>query len=252
MCVRTVALATIVSFSASLVSITAQARPVQTVAGQQKKAKGKGKRGGQQAQPPPIEALPEPALEAPAPAAPPADLSNPPALSTKYKGVAVLPVSATDVGDEMVRAIEQSLLNEIDEKGGYRAISPRDVASEVSTYQLDADKCAVDDVACFGRVGRFARAHYALVTRLGVFGGTVNISIRLIDTQTAAETSRVADSLSDKADERAAQIHRLAVQLFSPTEYVGTLIIKSDESGADVYLNDKLVGTTRSSSRSRT
>src|SRR5262249_55231762 len=43
---------------------------------------------------------------------------------------------------------------------------------------------------------------------------------------------------------RAAQLHRLTVQLFTPAEYVGTLIIKSDEAGADIYLNDRLVGTT--------
>jgi hypothetical protein len=68
--------------------------------------------------------------------------------------------------------------------------------------------------------------------------------MRLIDTQTASELGRVAEALSEKADERAGQLHRLAVQLITPADYVGTLIVKSDETGADIYLNDRLVGTT--------
>lgn len=155
-----------------------------------------------------------------------------------------MPFETSDLSDESLRTIETSLLNEIDEKSGMRAISPRDVTSESATYQLSITQCGHEDVGCIARVARFARAHMAVVTRISAFGGVVSMSLRLVDTQTAKEIGRVAETLSDKEAERASQIHRMTVQLFAPAEYVGTLVVKSDEAGADVYLNDKLVGTT--------
>ena len=174
----------------------------------------------------------------------PGTTAAPPALSTKYRAVAILPIDASDVGEDTVRAIEQSLTAEIDEKSGFRAVSPRDVASEAASYNLTPSACGSEDVACWSQVARYARAHLAVVTRIAAFGGVVNMSMRLLDAQTGSEVGRVAQPLSDKTDERAAQVHRMTVQLFTPADFVGTLIVKSDEAGADIYLNDKLVGTT--------
>ena len=228
MCVRTVAVATLVAFSAMLLPLDAVAAP--------KKGRASAPRA-QKAKAAPVEAPPvEPAAAAPS--------AEPPPLSTKYKAVALMPIESTDLGNEALRGIETSLLNEIDERGGMRAVTPRDVVADDASYNLNPKDCGYEDVACLAHAARFARSHMAVVTRVSAFGGVVNLSLRLIDAQTEKEIGRVAEALSDKTDERAAQLHRMTVQLFSPSEYVGTLVVKSDEGGADVYLNDKLVGTT--------
>lgn len=183
--------------------------------------------------------IPELPLEPPPPALP-----SPPALPAgKQRVVALLPFEATGIDDDLLHAIEGSLLNEIDEKRGYRAVSPRDVQAEISAYGLDATTCA-GEARCLATAGRYARAHLAIATRVAAFGGTINVSMRLIDTQSATESGRVAEPLADEPDERAQALHRLTVQLLTPDQYVGGLVIKSPEAGADIYLNDKLVGVT--------
>ena len=246
MCLRTVALATTMAFLATGTAAEVAASPERVaVAGKRapsKKAKASSKRP-----PPPEPELEAPALEEPpkpASAATPVASQGPPTLSTKYRAVAILPFDTSDVGESLIRSIEQALINEIEDKGGFRAVSPRDVVSEAASYDMSPGKCANEDVACWAQVARHARAHLAIVTRVAALGGVLNLSLRLLDAQTGSEVGRVAEALSEKTDERAAQMHRMAVQLFTPAEYVGTLIVKSDEAGADIYLNDKLVGTT--------
>ncbi len=242
MWLRTVALA------ATLAVVT----PSATVAAPAKRpaaasASKRGKNAGKPEAPPATPDLEEPPKPEPAASPPPAlaqPSSGPPALSTKYRAVALLPFGAEGIGESTERGVEQALINEIDDKSGFRAVSPRDVVSEAATANLSPSRCGSEDMACFAQVARYARAHLAIVTRIAALGGVINMSMRLLDTQTGSEVGRVADALSDKADERAAQLHRMSVQLFSPAEYVGTLIVKSDEPGADIYLNDKLVGAT--------
>lgn len=233
MWLRTVALATTLAVLTAPDAGAATKRPAATSASKKTKSSK-------------VEAPPTPALEEPPKLEPVAatPASGPPTLSTKYRAVAILPLGAEGIGESTERSVEQALINEIEDKSGFRAVSPRDVVSEAATSNLNPAMCASEDMACFAQVARYARAHLAIVTRIAAFGGVVNVSMRLLDTQTGSEVGRVADALSDKADERAAQLHRMSVQLFTPAEYVGTLIVKSDEAGADIYLNDKLVGTT--------
>ncbi len=241
MCSRTVALATTMVFLALGDIGHAGAAPERVAAA--------GRRATAKKPKPQTKRVVEPELEAPPLEEPPkpaeaSGVPGPPALSNKYRAVAILPFEASDVGESLIRSIEQALTSEIEDKGGFRAVSPRDVVSEASSYNLDPSKCPSEDVGCWAQVARHARAHLAIVTRVAALGGVLNLSLRLLDAQTGSEVGRVAEALSDKVDERAAQIHRMAVQLFAPADYVGTLIVKSDEAGADIYLNDKLVGTT--------
>ncbi len=180
--------------------------------------------------------------EAP-PAPPPASLPPPPALPDKYKAVAVLPAVGLDVDADLVHAVEHSLTSEIDEHPGMRAVSPQDVQNDLSAHGLDALACEGDSV-CLARAGRYARAHLAFAARIASLGGTLNVSLRLIDTASAQEIGRVADPVSDDPAERAQELHRMAVQVLAPDTFVGSLAISSPVAGAEVYLDDKLVGTT--------
>jgi hypothetical protein len=123
-----------------------------------------------------------------------------------------------------------------------RSISPQDVRSDLGNYNLPSE--CEDDLGCIARAGRYARGHLALDTRIAALGGTISVSMRLVDTTAQEEVSRVADPVSEDANERAQELHRLAVQLLSPDSYVGALQIKCRTDGAEVYLDDKLMGTS--------
>lgn len=171
------------------------------------------------------------------------NLPAPPALPDRYTAIALLPIEAIEVSDDLLRQVESALLTEIDELAGTRSVTPADVGNDLKTYGLDASRCE-GDVVCLARAGRYARAHRALSVQLAALGGTLSIAMQIIDTVAGAEINRVAETLSDDATERAGQLHRLAVQLLTPETYIGTLIVDCALPDADVYLDDVLVGIT--------
>jgi hypothetical protein len=174
----------------------------------------------------------------------PADLPDPPPLPKgNTQVVAVLPLQALDVTDEITRSLELALYAEVEETAGLSAVSPNDVLNDLSNYGFDPSVCE-GNVPCLAKAGRYARCHLALETRVAAIGGTLSISMRLVDTQTGAEVGRVADPVSEDPKERSQELHRLAVQLLAPDTYIGSLNIKAAQDGAEIYLDDRLIGTT--------
>jgi hypothetical protein len=186
---------------------------------------------------------PSPSPSPAAAAAPEPALPPPRALPTHYRAVAVLPLVGIDVGIDLLHEFEVALLNEVDEIKGLRSISPGDVLTDLQRVGLDAATCD-GAVRCLARAGRYAGAHQVLETKVAALGGTLSISMRLIDTETAQEVSRVAEPVSDDTAARALELHAFAVQLLTPEIFVGVLRIQCPEAGAYAYLDDKLVGET--------
>ncbi|MBI5509153.1 MAG: PEGA domain-containing protein [Deltaproteobacteria bacterium] len=215
-------------------------------AGQKKggKARGKGKGAEGPATPEPAAAEPaaSPAVPEP-PSGVPANLPAPPPLPTGYKAVAVMPVRGQDVPDDLVRGLEQALMGEVDETEGMRAVSPTDVKNDLAALGFDPAACQAQAL-CLAKAARYARAHVAFDVKVAALGGALTISMRLIDSDSGAELGRVADPISEDPKERAQEVHRLAVQLLAPTTYVGTLTVQITVEGAEVYVDDRQVGTT--------
>jgi hypothetical protein len=243
------AVATVSSSLPSLAGPTATDARLDLAKAPVKKPKGKARKAEPEASEPPAVSAPAPVLpvvQEPAPAASsaiPANLPPPPALPPKYRAVAVLPVQGQDVPEEIVRGLEQSLLSEVDETEGMRAVSPQDIKTDLSNVGIDAALCQ-GQIACLAKAGRYARAHLTLDAKIAAIGGTLSVSMRLIDTEKATETGRVADPVSEDAKERAQEVHRMAVQLLAPETYIGSLTLQVSAAAAEVYLDDKLVGTT--------
>jgi hypothetical protein len=171
-------------------------------------------------------------------------------LPSKYRAVAVLPLEFYDIDEEVVQGIEHAILNEIDEIPGLQAISPEDLRSDLHKYNLDIGNCE-RATACLASAGRYGRAHLVLEIRLSGLGGTQNIAVRLIDTQTRSEVIRLAEPLEEEVQARPQQLHRLAVQLLRPDDYVGSLTVICHTPGAEVYLDDFLLGATPLPTRDR-
>jgi hypothetical protein len=176
-----------------------------------------------------------------------ARLPPPPPLPDRYRGVALLPVQAFAVDDEQVRSFSQSFLEEIDALPGLQSISAQDMATALAAYQLQVTDCD-RDTACLVRAGRYARAHWAVEVVLSGLGGTQSVALRLLDTQAAAggqaELQRLSDTLADDPLARRQQIHRMAVALLDAAHSVGSLQVVCRDVGAEVYLDDVLLGTT--------
>ena len=166
----------------------------------------------------------------------------PPPLPTEFQALAVLPLVALEVDEDLQHSIESALLREIDIHEGVQAISPADVLTDLEKVGLSA-RCG-HDLPCLVRAGRYARAHKALHVTVAAIGGTLKVSMRLVDSVEGKMLNRVAESVSENESERAQELHRLAVRLLKPETYVGSLTVQVSEPGAEVYLDDRLVGTT--------
>lgn len=185
------------------------------------------------------------------------DLPPAPPLQRRrgLKTVALLPPQAIEIPEELGRAIVDALLDEIDE-AGFIAVTPNDVRADLQalsrhgfTQPFATESCG-GEAGCLATAGRYARAHFAIETRISGVGGTVRIALRLFDTQSQQEKARTADVLAQNDDRiRAEQLHRIAVELLHPERFVGSLVIACDEPGAEIYLNDKLLGTAPLSER---
>ncbi len=210
-----------------------QSRPL-TLARRRKKRRKKNR-----PPPTPVEAQQETPAAAPQKPA----LPEPRPLPKSYRAIGLLPLSGIDVSEEMLHDFEILLLREIEETKGVRPITPTDLESDLTPVGLSVGAC--DGLApCLAQAGRYAGAHAVLEARIAALGGTLNISMRLIDTESGSELGRVAEALPDDAQERAEVLHRYCVQLLTPQTYVGSLVVKSSQAGAEVYLDDKLVGKT--------
>ena len=166
-----------------------------------------------------------------------------PPLPTQFHAVALYPVQALDIDADDVALIVQDFLNEIDEIANYRSVSPEDLMSDVSRVNLNPEACE-RDIACLAQNARYGRAHAALEVRLSSLSGVENITVRLIDAEKAVEVDRLAEPLAVDPQGRLQQIHRIAVQLLTPAAFVGNLAIQCSQVGADIYLDDKLLGQT--------
>lgn len=179
----------------------------------------------------------------PATPKPELNLPPPPELPAGFTAVAVLPLRGFDVEPSTLLAIENALLMEIDDTPGLRAVSPRDALTDLAQYNFNPEVCDSDRV-CLAKAGRYARAHRVIVAQVAGLGGTLSITLRLIDTVRRQEQGRVAEPLSDEPQARAQELHRLAVRLLRPEAFVGTLMIKTSVDEAEIYLDDRLVGTS--------
>lgn len=218
-----------------------------TVAADPKKRKKTTKAKPKKAEAPP-EATNGGGATAPTPPAAPEPplarvLPDPRPLPKGHKAVAVLPLLGIDAPFEIIQEVEHRLLDEVDETQGMRSIAPGDVRADTTLIGLDPDKCE-GEVTCLARAGRHAGGHLAIETRVMGLGGALSVSLRLVDAENGAELGRVAEPMSDDPTIRAAELHRYAVQLLTPGVYVGALRLKASQDGAEVYLDDKRIGTT--------
>lgn len=174
---------------------------------------------------------------------PPAKLPPPPALP-QANTIAILPLdSGSGVGEALVHEIEVALVREVEVVAGADAVSPIDVLNDVSRlgFTLPCD----GDNRCVALITRYARAHLGIEVKVAAIGGSVNIVVRLVDGRDGGrEVRRVAQVLADAAQQRVTQLHRLVIQLLKPATYVGSLRITCSEAAADVYVDDKHIGST--------
>lgn len=164
-----------------------------------------------------------------------------PALPTDYRAVALWPLSYDEADADIANEFETATSDAIDALPKLRAISPRDVAGDLEAQGQSVDRCD-RDMACMAQLGRMARAHLVLEIRLVATGGITTVQARLIDTVAEREVLRLEEPLAQSPAERSEQVHGLITQLLAPADYVGSLQVRCDGRGAQIFLDNVKLG----------
>lgn len=171
----------------------------------------------------------------------PVHLPAPPPLPKGYRAVAVLPIQSFEVPEVLVESIEHAVGDEIDETPNTQAISRTDAMVDLNKLGLNPADCG-RDATCLAQAGLYTRAHAVMDVYVTSLGGEFTISMRLLDSTNGNELGRVAEPLPEEEQARFLLIHRMVVQLLAPETYVGDLTVQVAQDGAEIYLDDTLLG----------
>lgn len=176
---------------------------------------------------------------------------TPTAGAAKYRrpdaeqlSLAVFDLRALGVPVDLAKSLTQILAAELRQVDHTQVISRTDI---VAMLELEAQKrrldCA-DDLQCLAEIGGALGVQKLVVGDVGRLGERSLVALRLIDVRGAVVDQRITEAFLG-ADDLFSSAVRLAGRRLLGVEAgdPGRLTIAGSEPGADVYLDEQLVGT---------
>jgi hypothetical protein len=184
---------------------------------------------------------PTPAAPA-TPGAPPADapeaLGPEEALTQK---IAVWRFDALGIEPELVARLESLFRMELDRLAKAPLPSRRDIERAVSADQRD---CTGEE-RCLAAIGKKLGVDVVVTGSVGAMGDNYVLNIKAVDAATATQLRRIStEPLRGSPDELIDAVRVAAYRLLAPTQIHGGVLVLTDLVGAEVSLDDKVVGKT--------
>lgn len=179
-------------------------------------------------------------------ASPPSAMASRPAAPTgDRESIAIMSFAARGVDQHIADIVTQSATAAIDRLGVFHVISADDIRSMLTAEALkQAVGCT--ESSCLAEIAGAIGATYILAGSVGKLGNAYQLALTLIDQERAQTVDRVVrqdevpvSELPALADAAARQVVR---KLLSAKQ--GTLDLLVNETGADVVVDDALVGVT--------
>ncbi len=172
-------------------------------------------------------------------------LVTPPVRAQGKDRIAVLGLTARGLAPDVAQSITDLVAREVDRSGLFETISMDDIKAMLQ----HAEKRMVlgcDDTSCLVEIGGALGVELLLAGGVGKIGQTYVISLRLIDVRRAAVLNREEKTVQGKVDDLVAASRLTVKALLRPLmkKAAGLLQLTCNEEGADVYIDDLLVGTT--------
>lgn len=106
------------------------------------------------------------------------------------EALSVMPLTANRIEPELVKVLDEILLNVIQTTGRYRVLGASDIVALLGHERLK-DSVGCDDVACFAGIGGALGVRYLVAGSVGKIGDQVTIALKLIDLQLPQVVGRV-------------------------------------------------------------
>lgn len=165
---------------------------------------------------------------------------SPAQAAPKARSVAIYPLQGLGTEADIVERIEDLLYAQVKTIQGVRLFE-RDAMSKLLQK---SNKACAGDLGCLAGVGRSARTASVIYGTVASLGDSYVLDLKLIRVRGAREIRRQSISLSGDQAVLINGIRETVTQLIAPEQYVGSLDLRLDKPGAQVFVDGDLVGKT--------
>lgn len=163
-----------------------------------------------------------------------------PAPPTTARSVAIFPLQPLGTDPQIARRLEDLLYAQVATIRGVTLLK-----QDVMNAFLVAQQPLCDgSTACLVDLGKTSGVQKLVYGTVASLGDAYVLDLKLIDVASAREENRQSVSLSGEQTVLIDGIRAAATQLIAPEQYVGTISLRLDKPGAQVFVDGKLVGTT--------
>ncbi|HOX45383.1 MAG TPA: PEGA domain-containing protein [Myxococcota bacterium] len=179
-------------------------------------------------------------LAAPASAAQPA-----PAAPAARQKIAVLELAARGVAGDTARSLTDVVAREVDRSGLFTTLSADDIRAMLQHLE-HRQSLGCTDEACLAELGGALGVELVLSGAVGKVGETWVVSLTLLDVRRAVVIAREERTAHGAADALLVEARSAARALLRPllAQAEGALRLECEEEGAEVYVDELMIGTT--------
>ena len=167
------------------------------------------------------------------------------ALAQDKKTIAVLDLKARGLEASVAENITDLVTKEVDRLGLFRTVSMEEI-KRMLEHEQQKILTGCDDTSCLAEIGGALGVELLVAGGVGKLGDTYLLSLKLIDVREAKVLAREERTVSGKVEELVSVSRQAARTLLRPIleQESGTLEVSCSEEGAEVYIDDVMVGTT--------
>jgi len=159
--------------------------------------------------------------------------------------VAVLDLQPRGVDRSVAESLTDIVVKEIDRFQAFSTIT-KDEIQKLLEHAEQKQAMGCDDTSCLAEIGGALGVDFLVSGGVGRLGGVYMVSLKLIDVRNAKVVSRQEREVRGSEEELIAASRAAAQALMRPLakEASGKLSVTCSEEGAEVYIDDELVGMT--------
>lgn len=118
-------------------------------------------------------------------------------IKTKPK-IAVLALkAATGIDEATVRLLDEFLLTEVQEAGGFEVLGSSDIASMMSLEEQRVQLTGCSDDSCLVEIGGVLGVNLLLASSVGAVGNRLLLNVKLLDVSTARVLKRTSEVMDN-------------------------------------------------------
>jgi len=163
----------------------------------------------------------------------------------RKRPIAVLELRSRGLDADLAASLTELIVREVDRSGLFTTISLDDIRAMLQ-HAENSNMLGCDDAACLAEIGGALGVELLLAGSVGRIGSTHVISMRLIDVKQSRVLVRQEKTVQGEVDDLIGASRQAVSRLLQPLmdRAAGELALTCVEEGAEVYVDDMMIGTT--------